>query len=43
MGFLADVGLFYGNQTLQGGGSVAAGVTPYDRDEIQGMLRLAYN
>jgi hypothetical protein len=43
LGFLGDLGLFYATGALEGGGSIAAGATPYDRDEVRGMVRLAYN
>jgi len=42
-GFLSDLGLFYGNGTVEAGGSVAAGVTPYAEHEVRGMLKLNYN
>ncbi len=43
LGFLGDVGLFYGNETIETGGSVAAGITPYAEHEVRGMLKLSYN
>ncbi len=43
LGLLGDLGLFYGTGSLQAGGSLTAGTTPYDRNEIRGVLRFAYN
>lgn len=43
IGFLADLGLFYGNSTVEAGGSMSAGVTPYAEQELRGMLKLNYN
>lgn len=43
LGFMADLGLFYGNRKIEAGGSVAAGLTPYAESEVRGMLKLNYN
>lgn len=43
LGFIGDVGLFYSAGILTAGGSISTGSTPYDEEEIRGMLRLAYN
>jgi hypothetical protein len=43
MGVLGDAGLFYGNGTIDAGGSFAAGATPYAAHELRGMLKLIYN
>jgi len=43
VGFLGDLGLFYGNGTIDVGGSFAAGLTPYAEQELRGMLKLVYN
>ena len=43
IGFMGDIGLFYGNDVIEGGGFVAAGATPYADSEIRGMLKLVYN
>ncbi len=43
LGFICDVGLFYSTGILTAGGSISTGSTPYDEEEIRGMLRLAYN
>ncbi len=43
VGFLGDLGLFYGNDTIEAGGSVAAGANPYARHEVRGMLKFNYN
>jgi hypothetical protein len=43
IGFLGEAGLYYGNGTLEAGGSVAAGATPYAEHEVRGLLKLIYN
>ena len=43
IGFLGDLGLFYGNDTIEAGGSMAAGASPYARHEVRGMLKFSYN
>jgi hypothetical protein len=42
-GVLGEAGVFYGNDTLEAGGSVAAGATPYAAHEVRGLLKLIYN
>ena len=43
VGFLGEAGLYYGNGTIEAGGSVAAGATPYAAHEVRGLLKLIYN
>jgi len=43
LGFLGEAGLYYGNGTLEAGGSVTAGATPYAAHEVRGLLKLIYN
>jgi hypothetical protein len=43
IGFLGEAGLYYGNGTLEAGGSIAAGATPYAEHEVRGLLKLIYN
>lgn len=43
LSFVGDVGLFYTAQSLMAGASVSAGTTPYNEDDIRGMLKFAYN
>lgn len=43
LGFIGDVGLFYSTGELTAGGSISIGSTPYDEEDILGMLKLAYN
>lgn len=42
LGFLADTGLFYRSRAIVTGGTVSAGTTPYDEEEIRVMLKFAY-
>lgn len=43
VGFLGEGGLYYGNGTIEAGGSVTAGATPYAAHEVRGLLKLIYN
>ena len=43
VGFLGDLGLFYGNETIEAGGSMAAGANPYAQHEVRGMVKFNYN
>ncbi len=43
VGFLGDVGVFYGHGMLEGGGALTAGITPYADHEFRGMLKFGYN
>ena len=43
VGFLGDLGLFYGNETIEAGGSMAVGANPYAQHEVRGMLKFNYN
>ena len=42
LGILGDIGLSYRTEDLEVGGSFGAGATPYARQELRGMVKLAY-
>jgi hypothetical protein len=42
-GYSGDIGLYYGNGTIETGGTFAHSSTPYAQQETRGMLKLIYN